>query len=258
MTVSWVSLVAAACLTPLKAGPRGVLIGLTGLLALVFLSVPGSLVWGSGNWVLSLGVGLWMAPTLLFYLGSGIGNRVLAWMVPAWVIHAGFMLYQAATSWAVTGDGIYVRGHAPDGLSTNTNLGAGLLVLGVSYLLTTRYKWLALPLFLAILASGSRWAAIVCLVVVLGMALSRRVPWRPVVIGASSVVGLAVALWALQPISVSYIAGFDRMGALMAPFTNGELTARLAVPHIPSMRIAVENGICPAVLRSTRACTTFH
>ena len=93
--VSWLAVgFGALLLLPWQTGPRALFISLLLLMALVWAAIPGSLLWGSGNWILSAGVAIWMAPSILFYLTSN-GKKVFAWLVPTWLIHAGLIIYQS-------------------------------------------------------------------------------------------------------------------------------------------------------------------
>ena len=268
MWVSWLALGFGAILSlidqPFRKGPWPVFYGLIGLLVLVFAAIPGSLLWGSGNWILSTGVALWMAPSILFYLTSN-GSRVFSWLVPVWLFQAGLVLYQGFTRWALADNGmIYIRNPYPVGFTLNCNLTAGFLCLGIIYLLTTRYKVLSLPLILAMLMTGSRWAAMVCFAVILLMAVTRRLSLKALVGGCLAMLVAVGGILAISPTSMIGVAGFDSLTAVLDPFTNGQISGRLAVPHIPSLlptgiaehpglhnvplRIAVENGILAALM----------
>ncbi len=267
LAISWGALLGGLILTSHGWGSKAVAASLVTLLALVFLAVPGSLLIGNGNWVLTLGVALWMAPAVGFYWAD-LDSRVFAWLVPVWMIHTGLVASQAFTSWAyvphVDDAGVFVRGVAPSGISLNQNLGAGFLVLGIVYLLTlnTRWRWLAVPLMVALPLTGSRWAVIVLAVLIAGMLASHRARWGPVILALA--IGISGVLLLPRLSATVALAGFDSMGSLLAPFSDGQLSGRLAVPHIPSilprgvaeypglhnvpLRIAVENGIVAAAL----------
>jgi len=197
-------------------------------------------------------------------------KETLAWVVPAWLLHAALIIYQAFTNWVILGEGgqaiqsslqqeWLVRGVAPTGLSFNANLAAGFLVMGIIYLLTTRFRWLAVPLLLALPLTGSRWAALVCVALIVGMVLMKRVPvWT---LGAMAIGGVAafLLLWSLGERTNYGLAGFDSFGSLLSPFRNGALSQRLAIPHIPSILV---NGLpsrifrlsCPGEWPNIRGC----
>lgn len=238
-----------------------------GLLLLVFhlLAIPGNLIWGDRVWHSTAAVVLWMAPSILLLIGGT--RQTLAWLTPAWLIHAGIIVYQAFTRWHIDSDsGIMVREGAVSGLSHNTNLAAGFLVLGIVYLLTldNRWKWLAVPLILALVLTGSRWGGLVGGAAVLALVFSGRLDWRPPVAAIAGIFLLIFALWLTLPDWSYGVSGFDSLVAFVDPVRNGEVTQRLGVPHIPSilprgvaqhpglhnvpLRIAYENGILAASL----------
>ncbi len=264
---SWLTLAAAAMFSTWDRGPRPVFWGLVIILVLVFAAIPGSLLWGSGNWPLSAGVAIWMAPSIVFYLTSN-GEKVFAWLVPTWVVHAGLIVYQAFVErWTIYDDntGVVIRsGTDPSGLAVNGNLAGGFLVLGMIYLLHTKHAWLAGPLAAALLLTGSRWAVIVAVVIVVLMLLTGRLKIKAALISGGLLFLASGILWFTYPVASFVVAGFDSVGALVTPLQNGEIGSRLAVPHIPSllptgiaehpglhnvpMRIAVENGILAALV----------
>lgn len=264
LAISWAALLGGLILTRHSWGSKAIAASLVAMLALVFLAVPGSLFIGSGNWVLTLGVAIWMAPAIGFYWAD-LDSRVFAWLVPVWVIHSGLITLQAFSG-SVRMQTPGYPALTPTGLALNSNLAAGFLVLGVVYLLAldTRWRWLAVPLLVVLPLTGSRWAVIVVVVLAGGMALTRRTDWKPV---AAALLIWGVAAWGLSlvaPESEYAMSGFNNMGAVIAPISNGQISSRLAVPHIPSilprgvaehpglhnvpLRIAVENGIIAAVL----------
>jgi len=260
MFVGLVALAAGVITAGVSLGNRRVFYSLIALLLFHTLAIPGSLLWGNGNWELTAGVVMWMAPALLLYLAND-PRRVFEWLVPAWLIHSGIIIYQGFTKWGLVGE-VAVRYGDPSGLSNNSNLDAGFLALGIVYLLTTPLKWLTAPLFVALLFTGSRWGVLVVVGVVLAMAIARTVPWRVLVVAALAMVVTVGAVGMLTPQSYA-VAGVDSFAGVVHS-VQVDVGSRLAIPHLPTflpsgvaehpglhnvpLRIAVENGLVAAVI----------
>ena len=147
-------------------------------------------------------------------------------------------------------------------MSHNPNLAAGFLCLGIVYLMTTRYRWLVIPLIPALLFTGARWGLAVISIVLILMVLTRAISFRP--LGATvllcAVIVVGVALFSPLGYRASTLDSF----AAVAHTVNGDVQARMAVPHLPSvlphgvanhpglhnvpLRIAVESGIIAALV----------
>ena len=265
--IGWAALGIGAVLSPTKWHLSPILAALVFLLVLHALAIPGSLFWGSGNWELTAGVVIWMAPALLLYLAGS--RQVFAWLTPVFLIHAFLVIYQGFTNWHVSrnmvGNELHetlVREGSAQGLANNPNIAAGFLSIGIIYVMTGRHKWLAPPLVMALLFTGSRWALVVTAAVVLALLLTRTISWKAVV-GALAGVVLAVGLiGALTPFGYT-VAGYDSAGGAFRA-AERHVNGRLAIPHIPSflpsgvaehpglhnvpLRIAVESGVAAAIL----------
>jgi len=100
-------------------------------------------------------------------------------LIPFCYLQAGLMTWQ----WFIEGMG------RPTGLAfLNANAGSSFLLLGALFLVTQpKYKWLSVPLFMAIPFSGSRWVAVVGVVILGLIFLSKHVPWRYVLVGIGSI-----------------------------------------------------------------------
>jgi len=256
--IGWIALFGGFLLAPDKSRTPALYAGVA-LLAFHLLAIPGSLFWGDGNWESTAAVVLWMAPSLMLLVAGT--EAAFAWLVPAWLIHAGLILYAGPTSWS-TAAGVLVNSESGSGLSHNPNLAGGFLALGIIYVMTTRYRWLVVPLLPALLFTGSRWALIVTVAVVFLMVVLRAIPSKP--LGAAIMVCVITVLAAAMFSPLGYrVATYDSFAAVVHR-VNGDVQARMAVPHIPSLlphgvaehpglhnvplRIAVENGILAAIL----------
>jgi hypothetical protein len=271
LLVGWAALAGGFALSDRGWGPKPVLIALASLLVLHALAIPGSLLWGTGNWELTAGVVMWMAPAVMIYAGGTA--TVLNWLVPVWLIHAGVVIHQGLTNWYLQpgygagGESIatdhYIRDGAAVGLANNVNLAGGFLAIGIIFMIShPKLRWLTPPLFMALLFTGSRWALLVTGVALVVMGVTRRIAWQPLV-AAVATLFLAVFLLGVLTPSGYQIAGYDSFASAVDS-TRDNLGGRLAVPHIPSflpsgvaehsglhnvpLRIAVESGILAAVL----------
>jgi hypothetical protein len=256
--IGWIGLFGGFLLAPDKTrGP--ILYAGAVLLVCHALAIPGSLLWGDGHWEATTAIVLWMAPSLLI-LTTGI-NGVFPWLVPAWLLHAALILYAGPTSWSGA-SGVLVSNGGGTGLSHNPNLAAGFLCLGIVYLMTTRFRWLVLPLIVALLFTGSRWGLTVTGVMLLLMVLTRAVSFKPLGATVLLCAAIVVAVSLFTPLGYR-VSTLDSFGAVVHT-VNGEVRARMAVPHIPSvlprgvaehpglhnvpLRIAVESGILAALV----------
>lgn len=258
MFIGWIALCSAVILTGISKGNVWVFRSLVGLLLFHTLAIPSSLIWGNGNWELTAGVVLWMAPALLIYLANNPA-QVFLWLIPAWLLHAGMIIWKGVTNWGTVDDIIVFYGF-PSGLSGNTNLAAGFLALGVVYLLTTPLKWLSVPLLVALLFTGSRWGLIVVTAVIVSMVITRTISWKPLAAAGATVVASVAFLGLFTPLGYA-VAGINSFAGVANAVTV-DVGVRLAVPHLPTflpsgvaehpglhnvpLRIAVENGLIAA------------
>ena len=227
--IGWIGLFGGFLLSPVKTrGP--VLYAGAALLVCHALAIPGSLLWGDGHWEATTAIVLWMAPSLMI-LSAGTAGA-FAWLVPAWLVHAAVILYAGPTSWSAAG-GVLVSNGGGTGLSHNPNLAAGFLCLGIVYLMTTRFKWLVIPLIIGLLFTGSRWGLAVTGIMLLLMVLTRAVSFKP--LGATILLCAAIVLGVALFSSLGYrVSTLDSFAAVIHT-VNGEARARMAVPHIPSI-----------------------
>ncbi len=262
--VGWTALALALVVSRRSYGPRPILYGLALLLALHALAIPGSIIWGAGNWELTLGVLLWMVPSFILYFINN-QQQVFAWLMLAWLAHAGLIIWQGFTQWGMSGDGALINNGAPTGLANNPNLAAGFLALAVVYTISNRtgpLKWVSVPFLIALLFTGSRWGLLVIAGVLVLMVVLRAADWRPLAVAGAAVAGAVVALGQFTPAGYA-VAGTDSfMQAVYA--AKIDVGVRLAVPHIPTflpsgiaehpglhnvpLRILFESGIAAAGL----------
>lgn len=260
LLVGWLALASGFALSYKSQGPRPLFWFLLGLIGLHALAIPGSLLWGAGNWELTAGVLIWMAPAVLLYVGAT--PRVFPFLVPVFLVHAGLIIWQGLTHWHGV-SGVLVRDGLPTGLAHNSNLAAGFLTVGIIYMLTSpKLRWLTPPMFMALLFTGSRWGLVVAVVAVLAMAVTRRISWVPLLTTVGALLLAVFMLGTLTPGGYQ-VAGFDSVAGVIHGGDRG-LASRMAVPHIPSflpsgvaehsglhnvpLRIAVESGIAAAAL----------
>lgn len=282
--VGWTALAIGFWLAPKSAKPRPLFWGLIALLGFHAVAIPGSLIWGSGNWESTTGVLLWMAPSIALYLAGT--RQTLTWLTPVVLVHAGLVLYQSLTAWRWVPERVWIQTHPTDswigyaktletgqyvatgfpvGLTNNVNLAAGVLVLGLVMFMATR-RWqaqiLVIPLALAVLATGSRWGLLVAAVVLVLMTVSGHGSVKTI---GALILGLCAAFVVMALVSPNgyQIAGYNSFAAVVQVIRE-DVHARLAIPHLPSflphgvaahpglhnvpLRIAVESGIQAAVL----------
>jgi hypothetical protein len=260
MFIGWTALCSGIICGGWEKGPRTIFWGVLALLFCHAAAIPGSLIWGTGNWELTAGVVLWMAPAMLLYLATN-AHQVFVWLIPAWLFHATLVIIEGFTHWNVVGD-VMVRQGTNTGLANNPNLAAGFLAIGIVYLMASKrpaLQALSLPLVVALLFTGSRWGIVVPVAVIGIMALSGTIPWKVL---AGGVLALLLTVMGGGLIGAGYqIAGYGSITGALNPIVT-DVGIRLAVPHLPSflpygvaehpglhsvpLRIAVENGIIAA------------
>ncbi len=257
--IGWSGLFIGFMLSSPSCGNRRVFWGLIGLLLSHALAIPGSIIWGSGNWELTAGVVMWMAPAVLLYAGANA--RVFPWLTPALLVHAALIFWQGMTNWGMVG-GFMVQYGNPTGLANNRNLAAGFLSIGIIYLVTTRARPLVPILLIAMLFTGSRWGLMVTCGVLVAMAIAGSISWKMIAAAVLSAVLGVVVIGVLFPDGYK-VAGFDGF-ANAASTANADIGARLAIPHLPSilpsgvaehpglhnvpLRMSVESGLIAAAM----------
>ncbi len=178
-----------------------------------------------------------MVPFALLVFNGNKFDRVMFWMLPFAFAHAAVMFWQAGFSDQV----IRVTG-----LTNNANLAAGFLAVSATYLLASRAKWMALPLLAAMTLSGSRLAAVVMLVVIVGIAIQQRGYRHLLIIPGAAL--LLFPLWGnvLHGYRLSDNIFASIMLRLDDPWFPGLIgrgwTEAIAVLNIP-VRVALEWGL---------------
>ena len=215
LMATWGCLGLGVILAEKTTGPTVVFGALVFLAASALLAIPASLIFGDGHVVQTAILAMFLVPLLGFYLVSS--SRVLDWVAPAFLVQAGWVLYQ----------GLALRELRVSGFGgANPNPGAAFLVLGVAYFLTGRHKWLALPLLAALPFTGSRWACIVAVVVVAGLA-ARGLSSRRLTMAAGAIAA-AVMIVGWSQVSEGFSA--ERWTGM-----NGDLRERLPVIRVPAI-----------------------
>lgn len=259
LPTGWLALAAGFALAPKSLGPKPIFFALLGLLLLHALAIPGSILWGSGNWELTAGVVMWMAPAFVLYV-AGTG-QTLSWLAPAFLIHAGLIIHNGFTNWHYSGATLIWDGYST-GLASNSNLAAGFIVLGLVYALAGKSKWLALPLLMALLFTGSRWGIAVGASTILIMALAGHISGRALAVTILGLLGAFLLTGLLTPAGYT-ISGHNSFASI-GESINSSVGSRLAVPHLPSLlpagiaehpglhnvplRVAFESGVLAAAL----------
>jgi len=110
-------------------------------------------------------------------------------LIPVFTVHAGLVI----------GQGIYLHQRA-SGLIHNPNLAAGMLVLGLTYCLTSpRYRLWAVPMIVALPFTGSRWGSLVALGLIGLIWLLKQTNWRPIIASLAIVTATIWLTWYLIP-----------------------------------------------------------
>ncbi len=242
--------------------PSWTFLGMGILILSLYLAVLGTIFWGSGNWVIMLAMAMLISPMIIFYLVRP-SPRVLSYLIPGAIINSGVILYQ----------GIIQGSVRSQGLGTNPNPSAGFLVLVAVYLLTTRYKWLALPLVAALPLTGSRGGVVVFLSLLIALTATRRLKplfsgllilililpalYSPQVISERISIGSFPDTKSLQPLAViqrDMVARWEMLRPLHL-LPKGDIGGK-GPPHNIPLRLGVELGLLAAVVWT--AITIHH
>tara|TARA_R110002020_G_scaffold259068_4_gene472937 strand:- start:10102 stop:11097 length:996 start_codon:yes stop_codon:yes gene_type:complete len=261
MIIGWAGLAGAlvcAYLAPNKMDrPSWVLGALIFLQISQLIAIPGAVIWGNGNWVLTAGVVLWALPMPLVYLVAD--RQLFGFLCSFAMIHALFIIIQEFTShyWI---DGTGWVG-VPNGFSHNANLAAGLLVLSIPFAVTGYRRWFLIPFLAALIFTGSRWAFIVSSIMVMAMGYKNVISLRWILVALGSLLTGIAVMGIFTPVkaAVSGLANIEN-----SPIMLSQLEVRLAIPDWPNilpygiaetdglhnvpLRMAAEWGIISAVV----------
>ena len=232
-------------------GNRWVFAGLVVIILSAWIAVPLSFINGRtpGS---TITLAILTTPLLLYYL-SDHGTLILKYLSPLWLLQAGYVLWQ----------GLVFQIPRASGFADNTNAGSSFLLLGLIYLLDSRFKWLALPVACAIPFSGSRWVAVVGAAMIALLLIHKYLPWRSLAPALVIAVGIVVLTNAAL-INQSYRA--SPAAAAFIDETAGHAGQRVAMPseaswwtsllpwgfvdsnlHNVPLRMAVETGLPSAL-----------
>jgi hypothetical protein len=198
------------------------------LLAVIVIShlaaIPGSLWFGTGNWILTASAFYWLLPALVVFLIADA--RVFKWLIWIAVIHAGSVLFNAWWFWG----SYYTNG----GLTFNPNVAAGLLIVGVALVFSTgRYWWSVFPLMTAAVFTGSRGALLVLAVIILVSLITRTLSVRRF-LWICAAVGLGMAVYSL--VNHEYqIAGYTSFHTGILGGIVDDINVRWTVPARPDL-----------------------
>ncbi len=221
------------------------------LLAFVWMSVPGSIWWGSGNWMAQLVYASWMTPFIIFPLVRP--SNIMPYIVPGAVAQTVILLYQ----------GMIQGVQRSEGIIHNPNPAAGFLVIVSAYLLTTKLRLLAIPMMAsAMLFTGSRWAILVVALLLILVVVRKLVSWRFLLL-TSLIVFLFAFVYQdtiLPSLRVPYLSGADsastwgdagiRLKIERPPslIPKGDVGSGLGPSHNVPLRIASEAGFLAALI----------
>jgi len=207
-----------------KQDPRAwVLLGVIVLSHLA--AIPGSLWFGTGNWILTASAFYWLLPALVVFLIADA--RVVQWLIWIAVIHAGAILFNSL--WFVGSSGF------SSGLTFNPNVAAGLLILGIGMVFgARRHWWSILPLIGAVPLTGSRAALLGVFVIVLASLIANNRTWRRFIGVVILVVSVPVGHGLLyEQFGLSFYAAWVHSITLESAITD--IGVRWEVPAWPDL-----------------------
>ena len=188
---SWLLLAAAVPLLRISIGNPYIFWSLFFILATFWLSVPGTILWGNGDWKTTLAVAIWTSPAILFYLVK-VKEDILLWLLPGIVLQSLFVIYQ----------GVVLHTIRPSGLLVNAGPSAGILVLGIAIVCfyVPKKLYFLLPLLvLAVVLTGSRAPNLVAAGLIFIAVLIRFPWWIKVLVVLTGIIIPTVVLTLTQP-----------------------------------------------------------
>lgn len=202
-------------------------LGIIGISAV--LSIPGSLIWGDGNWGPLLLMVLWMLPLMSYVF---IRFPPATWLLMA--ITAYIHLF-ATVAEIISG----LR--RPEGLMDTYTASAGFLLLTGILLLPTRWRWLSVPLLVSVVLPGARWALVVVAVMLVAMFMKKFISPR---LFATISLGILLSSLAFAQFGGGAQARIEQ-GLARNPameYVASDLALRLQIPHLPSF---LPTGLIP-------------
>ncbi len=167
--------------------PLWAIIAIGVILVSTAAAIPGTMIWGDGgleNNIVMLGL---MAPLAGLFFVQDV-YRILAWLVPFYLLHSLIVIYEGAVH----------QVYRTAGVASNPNAMAGFLALGAIYMIHhPRLRWLAPLPITAIAFTGSRWASVVLILVLAAMLIKTRLSLRQMTVAGLVLVILVVPSWRL-------------------------------------------------------------
>ncbi len=182
LLVMWACLLSGVYLAPRPKMSRRRLLLMGIIPGSALVAIPVSF-FTSGEWAATIVLAIFTFGLFPLFLVNNL-DRILPWLVPVWALHVGMVTWERLTE----------VGNRMGGLAINQNVASSFLLLGAIYLVHTRFKWLSVPLLVAILFTGSRWATLVAAGVFAGIFICRKIRWRYLLVGMGISVAVVSAL----------------------------------------------------------------
>ncbi len=165
-----------------RFGPKLMAAGIAVMVGSAIFSVAGSVIWGPGQWIISAIIANWvMIFAVLPFMRLDPGKLLLG-LMPSLLITAVIIIFQGVTGQPGRMKGVF----------DSPNPVAGILVIGALMLLPTRFRWLAIPMTVAIPFTGSRLALLTLVISVGIMLIARVAPLKSTV--AIGIISIGVLL----------------------------------------------------------------
>ncbi len=232
------------------------LLGIAVIVVSSLLAVPGSVWWGIGNWELTTSAVIWVVPGVLVFIAAD--NRLWPWLLLLGVIHAVIVIYGGFTGWEEHEiSGVLVKAMPPSGLSHNPNIAAGLLVITLIQVVfhnNKNYRWLAVPLIIAICFTESRWGVIVMGLITVSAVLAGAFSWRWLLAGFfAAIFGFVIMAITTPAAYLSGIQAFPMLTSWDQLLTD--LKVRVDIPATPNFLphgVVEHRGMHNVALRMAR------
>ncbi len=151
-----------------RFGPKLMVVGIAVVIASAIFSVAGAVIWGPGQWIISAIIANWvMIFAVLPFIRLDPGKLLLG-LMPSLLITSFVIIFQGMTG----------QPGRMKAFVDSPNPAGGILVLGALMLLPTRFRWLAIPMTVAVPFTGSRLALLTLVIAVAIMLIARAAPLR--------------------------------------------------------------------------------